>query len=175
MTRSMKHLHTCAFVAVVFAILGTAACGDNDSGDDGGYSAPTTAEEAPTDQGTAEAAASLATETDDDHGEFLVDGAGMALYLFTMDNGGESTCYDACATTWPPLLTDTEDVSAGGAVDASLIGTTERTDGTTQVTYNGWPLYYYVDDDEPGQTEGQGVQDVWYLVTPAGDANTTDN
>jgi predicted lipoprotein with Yx(FWY)xxD motif len=170
----MKHLRACAAVALALALLGTAACGDGDSGDDGGpYSAPT--EETPTDGGTAEGAASLATETDDAHGEFLVDNDGMALYLFTTDNGGESTCYDACATTWPPLLTNTEEVTAGGAVDASLIGTTERDDGKMQVTYNGWPLYYYAEDKEPGQTEGQGVQNVWYLVAPSGDANTTDN
>jgi predicted lipoprotein with Yx(FWY)xxD motif len=76
-------------------------------------------------------------------GTFLVDDAGNTLYLFVPDSQGDSTCYDACAGNWPPL---TGDVSAGAGVDATLLGTTARTDGTVQVTYNGWPLYYFVAD-----------------------------
>ena len=97
----------------------------------------------------------------------------MVLYLYTPDTTTESTCYDQCATAWPPLLTDTADVTAGTGMDATLIGTTERTDGTTQVTYNDHPLYYYAEDTEPGDTEGQGVNDVWWVVNPAGDGVTT--
>jgi predicted lipoprotein with Yx(FWY)xxD motif len=179
MTRWIRHQRACALAAAAFALLGAAACGDSDSDGDSGSqygetSAPT-ATASPTEEATAETAASLATATDDDHGEFLVDNDGFALYLFTSDSADTTTCYDACAKAWPPLLTDTADVAAGGAVDASLIGTIERTDGTMQVTYNHWPLYYYADDDEPGETDGQGVQDVWYLVAPNGDANTTED
>lgn len=172
----MKHQRACAFAAAALVMLGAGACGDADSGDGTGgpYGGTTSeAEESPTD--TAAVAASLATETDDELGEYLVDNDGMTLYLFTDDTGTDSTCYDACATSWPPLLTSTEDVTAGASVDASLIGTTERTDGTMQVTYGGHPLYYYVDDDEPGETDGQGVNSVWYVVNPDGTANTKDD
>ena len=73
-----------------------------------------------------------------------------------------------CATNWPPLLTNGTPV-AGTGVDASKFGTTTRADGTTQVTYNGWPLYYYAKDQQPGDTNGDGVGNVWYLVSPTGD------
>ncbi|MDA1363083.1 hypothetical protein O1R50_25950 [Glycomyces luteolus] len=176
MTRSIRHQRACALAAAAFALFGAAACGDSDSdgGTDSPYGAPTTTE-SPTDEATAEGAASLATATDDNHGEFLVDNDGFSLYLFRSDSENTTTCYDACAKAWPPLLTDSADVTTDGAVDASLIGTIERTDGTMQVTYNKWPLYYYAEDDEPGETDGQGVQNVWYLVAPSGDANTTEN
>ena len=99
---------------------------------------------------------------------FLVDGKGMTLYLYTKVTPGTSTCYDKCATAWPPLLTTGKPV-AGSGVDESKFGTTTRTDGTTQVTYNGWPLYYYAKDQQPGDTTGDGVGSVWYLITPSGD------
>ena len=102
-------------------------------------------------------------------GSFLVDDKGMTLYLFTKDSPGTSTCYDKCATAWPPLLTS-GNATAGAGVDASKLGTTARTDGTTQVTYNGWPLYYFAKDKQAGDTTGQGVGSVWYVVSPAGDA-----
>lgn len=111
----------------------------------------------------------LAVRTDPSLGEHLVDGGGRTLYLFTNDADGASTCYDACATNWPPLLAD-GDVAAMDGVDAELIGTTERTDGTRQVTYGGWPLYTFVRDTEPGAATGQAVNDVWYVVAPDGSA-----
>lgn len=173
MSRSVKYQRACAITAVALAAFGAGACGDG-GGDPGGpyggaTSAPTTTE-SPT--GDAAGAAALATGTDDDLGEFLVDDDGMTLYLFTDDTSGESTCYDQCATVWPPLLTDTEDVTASGAVDAALIGTVERTDGTMQVTYNDQPLYYYEDDGEPGETDGQGLAGIWWVVAPDGSAIT---
>jgi predicted lipoprotein with Yx(FWY)xxD motif len=109
---------------------------------------------------------------DDTLGSFLVDDKGMTLYLFTKDTPNTTVCYDKCATAWPPLLT-TGDPVAGEGVDASLLGTTNRTDGTVQVTYNGWPLYYYEDDKAPGDVTGQDVGGVWYVVSAAGDQITT--
>lgn len=100
-------------------------------------------------------------------GTFLVDEAGNTLYLFVPDSQGDSTCYDACAGSWPPL---TGEVTAGAGVDASLLGTTARTDGTVQVTYNGWPLYYFVADSHPGDTNGEGINEVWYVISPEGGA-----
>ena len=82
-------------------------------------------------------------------GSFLVDDKGMTLYLYTKDTPNTSNCYDKCATAWPPLLTTGTPV-AGDGVDASMFGTTTRKDGSTQVTYNGWPLYYYAKDKAAG-------------------------
>jgi predicted lipoprotein with Yx(FWY)xxD motif len=102
-------------------------------------------------------------------GSLLVDANGMTLYLFTKDSPNTSTCYGKCASAWPALLTAGNAV-AGNGVDASKLGTTTRTDGGTQATYNGWPLYYFAKDKQAGDTAGQGVGSVWYLVSPTGDA-----
>jgi len=98
-------------------------------------------------------------------GSILVDGDGNTLYLFTPDNQGESVCYDQCEAAWPPLV---DDFTAGDGIDAALLGTAPRTDGTDQVTYNGWPLYYFANDAAPGDVNGQGVNDVWYILSPEG-------
>ena len=100
-------------------------------------------------------------------GSFLVDSNGMTLYLYTSDIPNTSTCTGACATNWPPLLTAGAPV-AGTGVTASMLGTTTRSDGSTQVTYNGWPLYYYASDQATGDTAGENVGNVWYVLTPAG-------
>jgi predicted lipoprotein with Yx(FWY)xxD motif len=100
-------------------------------------------------------------------GSFLVDSKGMSLYLYTMDTPNTSNCYGSCAVAWPALLTSGAPV-AGTGVTASLLGTTTRTDGTTQVTYNDWPLYYFATDKVPGDTTGENVQNVWFVITPAG-------
>ena len=111
-----------------------------------------------------------------DHGSILVDANGMALYAFMADtqNGDTSTCGDddGCATEWPPLVSDGDPV-AGEGVDASLLGTITRDDGTMQVTYNGWPLYLFEEDTAAGDTNGQGIDEfggLWFLVSPTGDA-----
>ena len=111
-----------------------------------------------------------------DHGSILVDANGMALYAFMADtqNGDTSTCGDddGCATEWPPLVSDGDPV-AGEGVDASLLGTITRDDGTMQVTYNGWPLYLFEEDTAAGDTNGQGIDEfggLWYLVSPTGEA-----
>jgi predicted lipoprotein with Yx(FWY)xxD motif len=103
----------------------------------------------------------------DQHGTLLTDSAGLTLYVFFEDSEGTSTCYDACADNWPPLLTEGEPVAEGGAIQA-LLGTTERDDGTTQVTYDGQPLYLYAGDSQPGDANGFGQGNVWYPVTPDG-------
>jgi predicted lipoprotein with Yx(FWY)xxD motif len=103
-----------------------------------------------------------------EHGEILTDGEGRTLYLFTQDAGGASTCSGDCATAWPPFTVEGE-AMAGTGVDQALLGTITRDDGTTQVTYNGHPLYYYAEDINAGDTTGQGVGDVWYLVNAQGE------
>ncbi len=101
-------------------------------------------------------------------GSHLVAGNGMTLYLFTKDSPGTTTCYDKCAGFWPALLT-AGTPQAGSGVDTSKFGTVTRTDGSTQVTYNGWPLYYYAKDKQAGDTTGEGVGGVWFCVSPTGD------
>jgi predicted lipoprotein with Yx(FWY)xxD motif len=108
-------------------------------------------------------------------GQILVDDKGMTLYLFVKDTGTSSTCYDQCAQFWPPLLTSGTP-QAGTGANQSLLGTTTRTDGKVEVTYAGHPLYYFLNDKAPGDITGQGVNgfgDLWWVLTPAGAANTT--
>jgi predicted lipoprotein with Yx(FWY)xxD motif len=103
-------------------------------------------------------------------GRILVDGQGRTLYLFEKDAKGRSSCTGACAAYWPPLLTDSKPAGRGAAKQ-SLLGVTHRSDGTSQVTYAGHPLYRFVQDTKPGQANGQGL-DVygaeWYVLSPAG-------
>jgi predicted lipoprotein with Yx(FWY)xxD motif len=144
-----------------------AACG-SDSGtgstpSSNAPAAPSTASSTTTGQKATVATASSGL------GTILVDGKGMTLYLFTKDTqgAGTSTCEAQCLAAWPPLLGQPQ---AGTGADSSLLGTLTRSDGATQVTYNGWPLYYWAQDSAPGDTSGQGVSGVWWVVDPAGDA-----
>ena len=123
---------------------------------------------------TSEAAVAdgLVALADSSLGSILVDGDGNVLYLFTPDEQGESVCYDECAGFWPPLVGEFE---AGDGVDAALMGSATRTDGSEQVTYNGWPLYYFANDAAPGDTNGQGVNEVWYVLDAAGNGIGLDS
>jgi predicted lipoprotein with Yx(FWY)xxD motif len=97
-------------------------------------------------------------------GEFLTDAEGMTLYLFTKDEPGVSNCSGDCLANWPAFTAE-EPLTLPEGVPGTL-GTITRDDGTTQVTYNDWPLYYWVGDQAPGDTTGQGVGDVWFVVPP---------
>ena len=104
-------------------------------------------------------------------GSVLVDAKGRTLYLFEAVKGPMSACSGACASIWPPLTTSGKP-SAGAGVTASKLGTTKRSDGATEVTYNGHPLYTYAGDSAPGQTSGQGLDDYgaeWYALSAGGD------
>ncbi len=101
-----------------------------------------------------------------EYGQIVVDGEGYTLYLFKNDSPGVSTCESGCADNWPPM---TATAAAGDGIDGSLLATTTRPDGSVQVTYNGWPLYYFAGDAASGEVTGQGVNEVWYVVSPAGD------
>lgn len=103
-------------------------------------------------------------------GKILVDGNGRTLYDFPIDRGTDSVCYGACASLWPPYLTKGAP-KAGPGARATLIGTTRRRDGATEVTYAGHPLYYYAPDRSRGQITGQALNQFgapWYVLTPAG-------
>jgi predicted lipoprotein with Yx(FWY)xxD motif len=101
-------------------------------------------------------------------GIWLTDASGRTLYLYTPDKGTTSTCYDTCAAAWPPLTTTGAVTVTGQFTSQKYVGTTTRTDGTKQVTYGGHPLYYYTGDKAPGQTTGQAVAGVWFLIGPVG-------
>lgn len=122
-------------------------------------------------------AAMLHAAEDDELGKYLVDQKGMSLYLFEADRKGsgdtdaESTCRDDCALAWPPLLTEGEP-EVHDKLNPELLGTITREAGGRQVTYNGWPLYYYAADYSAGHTRGQDIDEFggeWYLVTPDGE------
>ena len=103
-------------------------------------------------------------------GTYLVDAKGRTLYLFEKDKTRKSRCSGACAVAWPPLLTAGKPKAAGSA-KASLLSTSKRSDGKTQVTYHGHPLYFFVQDKKAGDTKGQNVDAFgaeWYVLSPSG-------
>ena len=138
----------------------------------------------PAETPTASTVSATVAVTDSPFGPILVGGDGMTLYLYTEDKDGKIACLDepaayapgdpsvfACTDPWPPLLTE-GDPQAGEGVDASLLGTTERPDGSVQVTYNGQPLYRSSFDAAPGSTFGKGAWGQWFLVAVEGDPVT---
>ena len=149
----MKRAFLTLFVPFALAACGTAATNYD------GATAPSAASGAAT---ISVAGSSL--------GQILVDGNGKTLYLFEADTGTHSTCAGACAQAWPPLTTNGTPKAAGGA-SQSLLGTTERSEGTRQVTYNGHPLYFFVSDAKPGETNGEGSTAFgagWDVLAPSG-------
>jgi predicted lipoprotein with Yx(FWY)xxD motif len=108
-------------------------------------------------------------------GNVLVDSQGRTIYLFKKDSGTKSTCTGGCAAAWPPVRTSGKP-TIGSGLTASKVGTTPRSDGKPQVTYNGHPLYLFANDQSAGDTNGQGVNAfgaAWYVMSPAGNAITT--
>jgi predicted lipoprotein with Yx(FWY)xxD motif len=116
-----------------------------------------------TDTGT-EATATVQVGAHEEHGAILVDREGRTLYMFDQDTQGDSSsaCTEECSATWPPLTPDGE-VTRGEGVTAEL-DTFEREDGEGQVVANGWPLYRYAQDQSPGDTNGHGANDVWWML-----------
>jgi predicted lipoprotein with Yx(FWY)xxD motif len=113
---------------------------------------------------SAQAAATVQVATNAKLGRILVDANGMTLYVFAKDKPGVSACTGACVKLWPPL-------AAGGSVTlaSGLPGTLSvirRSDGTSQIAYNGWPLYRYAGDQRPGETNGQGFRNIWFAAVP---------
>ncbi|MEX1208579.1 MAG: hypothetical protein WEE36_08255 [Acidimicrobiia bacterium] len=185
-------MHTKTLLSVALLLV-LAACGDDDSSASTttstaasttttvasttttttGAATTTTAEgttttEAATTTSVATTGRFLTTAEDDEHGEILVDQDGFTLYLFLPDNQSAPTCTGTCATTWPPFEDDGA-VGAGAGIDPALLGSTPRPDGSLEVTYNGWPLYYYLPDVTPGDARGQGNGSNWWVVDPDGE------
>lgn len=115
-----------------------------------------------------EAGVQLALEENERLGQIVTDGAGNTLYVFTQDEAGDSTCYDECAQAWRPYAAGA-DVAVGAGLDLGLVGTIERRDGTTQVTYGGRPLYTFAGDAEAGAADGHGLDDAWFAIGADGD------
>jgi predicted lipoprotein with Yx(FWY)xxD motif len=131
--------------------------------------APTTAPTTASAAGASTAAQTMIqVATDAKLGQILVDGRGMTLYQFTKDQPGQSNCADQCLKAWPPLL-ESGPVQAGSGIDAAQIGTASLADGSKIVTYHQMPLYYWAGDKNPGDTTGQNVNNVWFVVSPSGE------
>ncbi len=110
-----------------------------------------------------------ATENDE-IGTYVADGAGRTLYRFDEDDNKppKATCNGDCAKTWPPLLITSPGKIFPKGLDPKTLGYVERADNTCQVTINGWPVYYFAKDTEPGDIKGQGVGGTWFAVAPDG-------
>ena len=168
-----------ALAALTCAALLTTGCGGNDPVDetaDRQPSATTTTSSSsstpPTSSTTSSpppATGTAVTTADSEFGVMLFDGRNQAIYLFDREADGVPACYDDCAADWPPVLTDGPP-QAAGEVRGDLLGTAPRSDGTTQVTYAGHPLYFYAHED-PGQVLCHDVDEyggTWLVVTPEG-------
>jgi predicted lipoprotein with Yx(FWY)xxD motif len=159
MTRSRSITFLATAAVVLLSAVAIAGCGG------GGAAAhaarPKTASGQP---------ATLGVANNNKLGNILVDSQGRTLYLFQKDSGTTSSCTGACAAAWPPLRVNGQPTVGSGA-NASMVGTTTRSDGNPQVTYNGHPLYLYSGDQNPGDTNGQGLTQFgggWFAVSPAG-------
>jgi predicted lipoprotein with Yx(FWY)xxD motif len=152
------------------ALLSVAACGgDSNTGTESTPKASSASSPASSSaSGSAAAGAAEIKVASTSKGSVLTDDQGRVLYMFTPDKQGDSVCYDECATAWPPTLT-TGDPKAGDGADASLLGTTTRKDGSTQVTYNKYPLYTFAFDAKPGDVNGQAVKSIWWVLNAAGE------
>jgi predicted lipoprotein with Yx(FWY)xxD motif len=164
------------FLSIVAVSAGLALAGCGGDGDDSSDSAPAADETAPIPGGYGAApaedgavAGTTIKASGSEFGTILFGPDDGAIYLFDKEKGTTSECYGACAEAWPPVLTEGEP-QAGSGAKAGLLGTTERTDGSTQVTYAGHPLYYYA-HDPPGEVLCHDVEEfggLWLVIEPSG-------
>ena len=158
--------------------IGLAAC--STPADESSSTAPASEPATSTASATESAAASAASAepsaaagdatvlvADSDLGEILTDAEGMVIYFFANDTEGTSNCEGDCLANWPPVPVDGEP-TAGDGVDAEL-GTIDGNDGSTQLTVNGFPAYYFAGDQAAGDTNGQGVGEVWWVFGADGE------
>ena len=160
MTRRRPITFLATLATLPLAVVALAGCGGGGSKASAPPASPKTASGAPATVGVANVGL----------GKVLVNSNGRTLYLFGKDSGTTSACSGACAVNWPPLRASGKPTLGSGA-DSSLVGTTMRSDGKPQVTYNGHPLYLFSGDAKAGDTNGEGVNafgGLWYAVSPAG-------
>ena len=167
MSRSRPITFLAAAAAVPLAALAVAGCGGGSDGNSAAITPPET---------SSGGAATIGLANEGKLGKVLVDKSGNTLYLFEKDTAGKSACTGACAINWPPLSAAGKPVAGEGA-DAAAIGTITRSDGKTQVTYHGHPLYRYTGDSRAGDAVGQGLNAFgaeWYVVAKGGNAVETE-
>ena len=163
MTRTKPISLVITAMAIVLVALVVAGCGGGDGGDQSTAAAGTS--------NASGGSSTIGVSHIGGLGKVLVDSSGRTVYLFENDTGPKSTCSGACASEWPPVTTNGKP-TAGDGVTSSLVGTTKRSDGTTQVTYNGHPVYLFSGDQKPGDATGQNVDAFgaeWFVLSSAGD------
>jgi predicted lipoprotein with Yx(FWY)xxD motif len=161
MTRNRLITFLAGAAAVPLVALAVAGCGGSDNGASAASAASQTA---------SGHSATVGVANEGNLGMILVDSQGRTLYMFQKDSGMKSACFGACASDWPPLRASGKPTVSSGA-NASMVGTTTRSDGKPQVTYNGHPLYLYTGDQKPGDTNGEGLTAFgggWFALSPAG-------
>lgn len=125
--------------------------------------------EAPSESMAPAGDATVVVASADAVGDYLTDADGNTLYVFLNDSPGMTSCFDSCLQTWPPLTVDAGATPTAGDGITGELGTIERSDdGSSQVTLDGWPLYYFAGDAAPGDTNGEGVGNVWFVARPDG-------
>jgi predicted lipoprotein with Yx(FWY)xxD motif len=167
MTRN-KSFRFLAGATLSLMALVAAGCGGDDNGDN-----TTAASESP--KTASGQATTIAAQSEGNLGTILVDSKGLTIYLFEKDSGTKSSCFGGCAAAWPPVRASGKP-TVGSGLTASLVGTTPRSDGQAQVTYNGHPLYLFAGDQSAGDTNGQGLTEFggsWFALSTDGNPVTT--
>jgi predicted lipoprotein with Yx(FWY)xxD motif len=161
MSRRRSAVTLLASTAVISALLLSACGGDSNSNNASSTTRPE----------TKSGSSTTVDVANTDLGDILVDSQGRTLYLFLADHGTTSECSGECANDWPPVEVSGSPTAGNGA-EASMLGTTVRSDGKTQVTYNGHPVYRFEGDKQAGDTKGEGLVAFgagWYALSPSGD------
>ena len=182
MLTSIRTANVTRFSGLVAALLVATACSSGGGASTALTAVPTAAESAaptaaassaPSEAASAAPSAAaggaytLTIVTSATVGKYLSGEDGKTLYVFSPDSTpNKSTCTGACATTWPPFALDTGETAVAGAGVTGTIATFARDDGSTQVSYNGKPLYYFANDKAAGDTNGQGVAGKWTVAAP---------
>jgi predicted lipoprotein with Yx(FWY)xxD motif len=171
----LRHGAARAAGVAVLALVNVSCAADKDAEP---ASTPTPASPSPSSSGLAEVRTSkpptpdgvTITSRNSDFGQVLWGPNRQVVYIWEKEPTPTAHCYGDCAEAWPPVLTTGEPVAAG-AVDAALLGTTSRRDGSTQVTYHGHPLYYYAHEG-PGEVKCHNITThggLWWVITPEGE------
>lgn len=155
--------------AAAVTLLATAACASSATSS----ATPPAAPASPA-GGSSSSGGTVITTASSSGGSFLTDGSGRAIYLFTGDSKNKSNCPASCTAIWPAVTVTSMPTTAGSA-QSSALGMITRSDGTKQATYDGHPLYYFVQDTKAGMVGGQGMTGFghkWYLIGPSGSTIT---
>lgn len=159
---------------VLSAALALSGCGSGGGSGSGGYGAPSTTAPSTSTPATSASASAVAGVSglkvaDTSLGKIVVSSTGMTVYQYAKDvkDSATSACTGGCLAAWPPVTTTTDTPTLEGVT--GQVGTITTPEGAKQVTLNGLPLYYWAQDQAPGEVTGQGIQNVWYVVAPNGD------